>query len=137
MRLRALFRQLDPNAISDVNALISSFEQAGIKTVPDFLYSLPPAVLYDRLPPGTIPYANFLSLQRQTAQLTAATPLTGNELLEEQKIKRAGMAGGSLGVEQLDSLLGGLGLLHVVEVVGGHSSGKTARDPLPTILNVI
>jgi hypothetical protein len=125
MRLRALFKQLDHN--EDLNPLVSSFEQAGIKTVPDFLYALPPRELHERLAPGTLSFANFLSLQRQATQLNASTALNGSEIFEEQANKRTRMSGGTLGVDRLDSLLGGFGTFHLVDIAGGHGSGKTAR----------
>ncbi|KAI0649543.1 P-loop containing nucleoside triphosphate hydrolase protein [Trametes meyenii] len=121
MRLQQFSPPIQPEIVGALQAI-------GIKTDTDLLLSDDPTNIFRRLPSDV--GINLLDFRRAVAEavaLASATPEYGEKILEteEQRQEEIYINDMTLGVPEVDALLGNFSPPRIIELSGESSSGKT------------
>ncbi|KAH8100137.1 P-loop containing nucleoside triphosphate hydrolase protein [Cristinia sonorae] len=121
MRLRTLGEPL-------TNDLIDALEELNIKSDIDLIFSNTPTEIWLKLPPETIPLKELNNIVVQLIEKLSAPAYTCVEMFDSE-IDRLGKLQDvelSCGVRELDEMVGGFGVHHMLEISGEKGSGKTS-----------
>jgi hypothetical protein len=134
MRLAVLKPPLEP-------LLLQSLKELDITTSADLV--LPSAnvplnlhlrSIFTRLPPNTTQFSDLLELANHVSASSSAPSISGTELLEQERVKRAQNPADEFasGVDKLDNIAGGFAGGRVLEITGTPSTGKTVIQLIGT-----
>ena len=107
---------------------VQLFRSAGVNTDADLLLAGDPINIFTKLPPGHgISLTTFNNMVAQISEVSAATPVYGDTLLQQEVRQREEVLADDIltGIPELDALLETLKPPHVIELSGDTGSGKT------------
>lgn len=116
--------------------IVEALHSIGVRTDTDLLLLNDPTNIFSRLPSELgLSLLDFRRAVAKVAELSSATPLSGEEMLEQELRKHEDIFADDMliDVPEVDALLGGFSPPRVVEVSGDKGSGKTVRHMLLTL----